>query len=70
MGFCPPFPPTLTTPAIGPKQLGAIWNQVLQPDPEGPTLISHAAWLNQMFIVSSSLAFVAHPGPGMSPKVG
>ena len=25
-------------------QLRVIWNPVLQPDPEGPTLISHAAW--------------------------
>src|SRR5262249_39682863 len=25
-------------------QLRVIWNLVLQPDSEGPTLISHAAW--------------------------
>src|SRR5215472_892424 len=28
-------------------QLRVIWDPVLQPDPEGPTLISHAAWCSR-----------------------
>ena len=47
-GFIPPFPNTLTTPAIGPEQLPAVWAPVLQPEPEGPALISHAAWLRSV----------------------
>src|SRR5580700_1066951 len=42
-GFIPPFPDTLTTPAIGPEQLPVAWTPVLQPESEGPVLISHAA---------------------------
>src|SRR5262249_34328318 len=30
-----------------PKQLQVVWDLVLQPDPEGPTLISHAAWRSE-----------------------
>src|SRR5882762_1957690 len=27
-----------------PQQLGVVWDQLLKTDPEGPTLISHAAY--------------------------
>ena len=39
----PAFSTTLTTPAIEPKQLVAVWTLVLQPEPEGPSLISCVA---------------------------
>jgi len=42
-GFVPPFPATLTTSALGPKQLAVVWALTLSPEPEGPALISHAA---------------------------
>ena len=41
-------------------QLRVIWNLVLQPDPEGPTLISHAAWRSRTLLKSSFHTFVAH----------
>ena len=41
-------------------QLQVIWNLVLQPDSEGPTLISHAAWRSRTLLKSSSHTFVAH----------
>jgi hypothetical protein len=34
---------TLTTPAIVPEQLPVVWTLALQPESEGPTLISGAA---------------------------
>jgi hypothetical protein len=42
-GFIPPFPRTLTTPAIVPEQLPAAWALTLPSEPEGPSLISCAA---------------------------
>lgn len=44
-GFIPPFPESLTTLVIGPAQHPAVWTLVLQPESEGPSLISHAARL-------------------------
>src|SRR5258708_302655 len=44
-GFIPPFPESLTTLAIGPAQHPVVWTPVLQPESEGPSLISHAARL-------------------------
>ena len=44
-------------------QLRVIWNPVLQPDPEGPTLISHAAWCSRTLLKSSFYTFVAHSRP-------
>ena len=41
-------------------QLRVIWNLVLQPDSEGPTLISHAAWRSRTLLKSSFHTFVAH----------
>jgi hypothetical protein len=41
-------------------QLRVIWDLVLQPDPEGPTLISHAAWRSRTLLKSSLHTFVAH----------
>ena len=35
----------LTTPAIGPEQLQVVWTLALQPESEGPTLISCAVRL-------------------------
>src|ERR1700750_402855 len=37
------FVPTLTTMALLPQQLGLVWDPLLKADPEGPTLIFHAA---------------------------
>src|SRR5262249_35382433 len=51
------------------EPLPAIWNLVLQPGSEGPTLISHAAWWCRTLLRSSVHTFVAHvewPG-GVSP---
>ena len=42
-GFIPPFPETLTTPAIVPEQLPVVWALTLPSEPEGPSLISCAA---------------------------
>jgi len=42
-GFVPPFPGTLTTSAIVPKQLPVVWALTLPSEPEGPSLISRAA---------------------------
>jgi hypothetical protein len=42
-GLRPPFPRTLTTPAVVPEQLPVVWTLTLPSGPEGPTLISHAA---------------------------
>src|SRR5712692_8411714 len=39
------IPRTLTTQAIRPEQLLAVWDLTLQSDPEGPSLISRAARL-------------------------
>lgn len=39
----PAFSHTLTTLDVDPKPLWVIWGPVLQPDPEGPALISDAA---------------------------
>src|SRR3954468_10883994 len=44
-GLLPPFAATLTTSAIGPRQLAVVWTLILQSEPEGPTLISCAARL-------------------------
>ncbi|HEX5864381.1 MAG TPA: hypothetical protein VF014_09025, partial [Casimicrobiaceae bacterium] len=44
-GSLPPFPATLTTPAIVPEQLAVVWTLILQSESEGPTLISCAAKL-------------------------
>ena len=42
----PPFPRTLTTRTLDPSSFEAVWDLILQPDPEGPTLISRAAKLH------------------------
>ena len=42
-------------------RLGAVWDLTLQPDPEGPTLIFHAALLPSSLL--SEDAFVAHDDP-------
>ena len=52
-GFCPPFPSTLTTPAVVPAQLPVVWDLTLQPGPEGPSLISRATRLLQAAITAS-----------------
>ena len=44
-GSHPPFPATLTTPAVSPGRLAAVWTLILQSEPEGPALISCAARL-------------------------
>jgi hypothetical protein len=44
-GFFPPFPGSLTTLAIGPAQQPVVWTLALQPESEGPALISCAARL-------------------------
>src|SRR5580704_14672594 len=41
----PPFPSTLTTPAVILERLVAVWTLILQSEPEGPALISCAARL-------------------------
>src|SRR5262245_9053505 len=50
---------TLTTSAIGPKQLAVVWTLILQSEPEGPALISCAARLHRVgchsYMVASSL---------------
>jgi hypothetical protein len=46
-GQRPPFPETLTTPAIGPEQLSVVWTLALQPESGGPTPISCTARLLQ-----------------------
>jgi hypothetical protein len=42
-------------------QLRVIWNLVLQPDSEGPTLISHAAWRSRTLLKSSFHNFAETP---------
>ena len=37
------FHPTFTTTALLPQQLGLVWDPLLKADPEGPSLIIHAA---------------------------
>jgi hypothetical protein len=44
-GSHPPFPSTLTTPAVILERLVAVWTLILQSEPEGPALISCAARL-------------------------
>src|SRR5262249_19928532 len=55
----PAFSATLTTSAIGPKQLAVVWTLILQSEPEGPALISCAARLHRVgchsYMVASSL---------------
>ena len=46
-GQLPPFPETLTTPAIGPEQLSVVSTLALQPESGGPTPISCTARLLQ-----------------------
>jgi hypothetical protein len=41
--FVAPFPWTLTTGAFDPSSSRAVWDLLLQADPEGPTLIFCAA---------------------------
>ena len=42
-GVIPAFSATLTTPTLRPEQLAVVWTLVLQPESEGPALISCAA---------------------------
>ena len=59
-GFVPPFPRTLTTPAIVPEQLPVVWALTLPSEPEGPTLISHAAGTSVRSYRPPFRAVVAH----------
>jgi hypothetical protein len=59
-GLSPPFPETLTTPVIGPTQLPVVWTLILQPESEGPTLISCAAQRFRRPSRPPLRAFVAH----------
>ena len=43
-GSSPAFSRNAHHRGFWPKQLQVVWDLVLQPDPEGPALISHAAW--------------------------
>ena len=55
-GLVPPFPRSLTTPAIGPEQHPVVWTPVLQPGSEGPSLISCAARLLRIGLQSGLLS--------------
>src|SRR5262249_28035651 len=52
---CPAFSESLPTPAVVPEQHPVVWTPVLQPESEGPALISRAARLLQGAITASSL---------------
>jgi hypothetical protein len=54
-GSLPPFPATLTTPAIVPAQLAVVWTLILQSESEGPALISCAAKLLKGDLLHCSL---------------
>jgi len=71
---CPAFSATLTTPAIEPAQLAVVWTPILQSEPEGPALISCAARLLRVGLITSEpplRAVVAHrrrrSGQGCTP---
>ena len=60
-GLASPFPGQFTTWDLIPTQRQAVWDLILQPDPEGPPLIFHEAWLLQYSPFRLPLrAFVAH----------
>jgi hypothetical protein len=61
-GVCPVFPVSLTTPAIGPEQHPVVWTLALQPESEGPTLISVQHGYLKLMSTSQPppSAFVAH----------
>ncbi len=47
--LCAPFPRPLTTATLDRRSVEVVWHPVLQPDAEGPPLISCTAWTAPKF---------------------